>query len=240
MTVSRRGFLKLLGLTAAGTLVETTAPTSLFGAEGFGLATPDMGFHLVLHRRDASLAATGLENPSDEYLGQADGIVRTVQATFPEGWVLPMRTDRDSSLYWPVWKGEEKPSKEDLHLAFLRAATRIRDDFSKRSRELLMAVDPTLRPKVKLVTVVHEPVYLRNAIYADTGYEVAVTCETEIMLSVKTDGWEVYSEFGEVPIDPPSELDMGMLLEADTQIVTQSGNLFKRFLKGGGLSRRVS
>jgi len=229
MTISRRGFLKVLGLTAAGTLIDT-APLSLLGAEDTGVATMAMGYHRVLYRRPSVIPFVGAQ--PDWMLINAQ-VVGSIQSTFPTGSTVLMERVRDSSVSRMVWKGLEPPSKDDLHLAFWRASRKLRGDFAEYSRERLMQVPEHLRPLTKLVTVVQNPIHLRNAICED-GIEVALECETELMLSTDLDGWEVYSEFGELPIDPPSELDMGMLLEADKQIVTQSGSLFRKFIKGGG------
>ena len=49
------------------------------------------------------------------------------------------------------------------------------------------------------------------------------------MIDPDLEGWEVYSQFGEIPIEVPTEIQMKTLIQYDTDIVTRSGKGWERY-----------
>jgi hypothetical protein len=174
-------------------------------------------------------------------------VVGVVQNQFPEhrSWLLdesplPDGPDRYNGLGQYHSEVAEiivtSPPTEDPYIGFYKAAERIRRVFADQSLKRIQNVHKHICPKVQLVTVVHDPIYARpigvrsgNPFRTGEGFEVACDCDSRIVMNPDLEGWEVYSQFGEIPIEVPSEIQMRVLLQYDLDIVTHSGKGWRRY-----------
>lgn len=241
MDFSRRGFLKVFGLTTAAALVEPTRTTlSLFGSNEAKAATSVMGHHLVVFSRPICRPASGEEvKVRQRVMGGIVAhthdaqVVGVVQSQFPKhhSWML------DEGYGWENEMIVDVPPDEDPYIGFYKAAEEIRRFFTERSLQRIQSLDRYLRAAHKLVTVVHTPIHARSTgvkpgkpfVTTDRGFEVACDCDTRVVTYLDLEGWEVYSQFGEIPTEVPSELQMKVLLQYDTDIVTRSGKGWERY-----------
>lgn len=124
----------------------------------------------------------------------------------------------------------EKHTTEEAHAAFYKGAQELRERFKKESLKILEQVPAALRQNAQIVTLVS------NAIYADVLYEHQFAASIHGKLhpgfmlraewsqyvvtgNVEKNGWQVYSETGEYPIEIPSSLDMEFLLRMDKTMI---------------------
>lgn len=133
------------------------------------------------------------------------------------------------------WRGPppvrvEFKQGQDPHDAFYRAAMKMREDFSKESQRRLLEVPEYRRPHSTLVTLVDTPIFAgpvsfselpiapgKNQLIAQisyTPYVVDLTYE-----ELELNGWEVYSESGQYPIEVPTDVDMEKLFSLDQHII---------------------
>lgn len=244
MDISRRGFLKAFGLTAAATLVEPTRATlSLFGSGEAKAATSAMGHHLVVFKRPVCVPVSGMARTKARPRGSAiippiyqdAPVVARVQSQFPQhsSWLLDEgygSWDWDGEIIVPVAPGG------DPYIGFYKASEQIRQMFADKALQRLKGIQSAMRPAHQIVTVIHTPIHARPArsvsgdpFQAGEGFEVACDCDTRVVMNPNLDGWETYSQFGEIPIEVPSELEIKSLLQYDTDIVTRSGKGWRRY-----------
>jgi len=113
---------------------------------------------------------------------------------------------------------------KDPHVAFYRASMQMRENFKRDSLAMLSRVPDMLRREAQIVTVVDNPIFmgaLRPTYYnSDTdpeGFTVEADYTQYVVVGdVDPNGWEVYSELGEFPIEVPSKIDMDRLLMLDS------------------------
>ena len=131
------------------------------------------------------------------------------------------------------------PRTDNPHIGFYRASEEARHLFARRAKGMLMRVPEHYRARTKLVTVVHQPIYARpGGIWTDKpwseedGLEVVCDCTTRVLWD-DTDfsGWQVLSNYGEVPIETPSEISLKILLDVDRKIIAQSGKEWDEYQK---------
>ena len=97
------------------------------------------------------------------------------------------------------------PQGVDLHLGFYRASEIAREQFYQRSLKMLTEIPKDYRPAMQLVTVVHNPIYMRPAAGYDSSgkwdntFEVVCDCETRCVMDPDLDGWDLYSQSGKCP-----------------------------------------
>lgn len=242
---TRRGFLKLFGMTAGATLIvpEVGKFPSLFGAEkAFDSA---LGWHTVVKKRPLLRDYPHFSGLDQVKAGFQHVVGHGIQSQFPQekscvvGRRLRMPVLVDSGLEY-AHEGYAEivvpiPKGVDVHLGFYKASTEARQQFYDRALRMLQMTENDYRSSVKIVSVMHQPIYVRPADDYDSsgqwngGLEVVCDCETRCMLDPDFEGWEVESEYGEVLIDNPSEIDIGVLLKCDHEIVTQTGNLWHSY-----------
>jgi|GEM_PF-1948973 len=127
----------------------------------------------------------------------------------------------------------EKHTSEEAHAAFYKGAQELRKRFKAESLKILERVPVSLRQDAQIVTLVNNAVYA-DALYAPALYEQQVADHVQqpgftlraewsqyvVVGEVERNGWQVYSETGEYPIEIPSDLDMEFLLHMDKMMLT--------------------
>jgi hypothetical protein len=100
---------------------------------------------------------------------------------------------------------------DSVEAEYLRCAQELQDEFQRHSDRKFLLMDPELQAGVTLVTVCITPIMA--APRATVGLELL--CEfhqTTRFGFVDTTGFEVYSEIGKYPINPPSSMDLLMMM----------------------------
>lgn len=211
---NRREFLQMLGIGGAGLVLATNAAASplvpMFSGKESSLWTPEhtslTRSHLVLVR-PRGVAWQDLRWPK-------------VSGYRPQ-----------TLRHFDAW-GENPPTAvvefdegQDPHHAFYRAAMKMREDFARESQRRLLEIPEWRRPRSTLVTLVDTPIFA-GAMPGGPGKE-HLLCEISYTPHVidssdqfEANGWEVYSENGEYPIEVPTEIDMDRLLTVETRIFT--------------------
>jgi hypothetical protein len=115
---------------------------------------------------------------------------------------------------------------QDPHLAFYRASMQMRENFKEESLRMLARVPEVLRHEAQIVTVVDNPIFMgalspltASGVDWDNdsdGFTVEADYTQYVVVGdVDPNGWDVYSELGEFPIEVPSKIDMDQLLTLD-------------------------
>jgi len=111
----------------------------------------------------------------------------------------------------------------DPHHAYYRAAMKMRESFSKFSRNRLLEVPEYRRRFSTLVTLVDTPIFVSTIPMKDKEQLLCEISYTPYVIDADDEldlnGWEVYSENGEYPIEVPTKIDMDRLLSLDYRIV---------------------
>ena len=112
------------------------------------------------------------------------------------------------------------PEGRDPHLAFYQASMKMRDDFKASSAKMLQRVPVPIRPHAQIVTIVDNPIYAGPVDERiGEGFTVEADYDQYVVNGdIDANGWEVYSEFGEFPIEVPGKIDMDMLLVLDAKV----------------------
>jgi len=237
----RRNFLQMLGIGGVASTLPVTLP--LFGSpdrpQGRGETVSLLtGGHLVLVRPPTQPSAFGFNRMGTPAIAVAGRWPLSRGAVFQDqitgrqkgGWTpLPVLDEERVVVH-------VRPSEEtqDPHLVFYEAAMKMRERFKTTSLELLTSFPKGYKSQggVRLVTVVDNPIFAGAAatrederasgftLEADfTQYLVADQYSSDlgewVPQEINPNGWEVYSEFGEFPIEIPSKIDMDQLLAID-------------------------
>lgn len=112
------------------------------------------------------------------------------------------------------------PEGRDPHLAFYQASMKMREDFKASSAKMLDRVPIPIRPHAQIVTIVDNPIYA-GTVREEEGEGFTVEADYDQYVvngDIDANGWDVYSEFGEFPIDVPGKIDMDMLLVLDAKV----------------------
>ncbi len=119
----------------------------------------------------------------------------------------------------------------DPHAAFYKASLKLRQKVADYSNMVLEQIPGYAKEHggFHLVTVVHNDIYARPKgtmtphLYDEGQFEVACDFDTFATPTPPSDiaEFEAYSEFGEFPIEIPTDIEMGILLKLDKQIVAQ-------------------
>lgn len=112
---------------------------------------------------------------------------------------------------------------DDLHEAFYRATTWMRDSFAKQSQQRLLEISQVRRRAYQLVTLVDVPMFAGVLKGEDEGrgFLLHISYTPYLVLTGETElnGWTVYSENGEYPIEIPTDIDMDQLRRVDRLVV---------------------
>lgn len=111
----------------------------------------------------------------------------------------------------------------DPHLTFYKGAMQMRESIKQAGLDQLKQVPERQRQflNLQLVTLVDNPIFAGPLSFESDreGFSIEVDY-TQYLISgtLNPNGWEVYSETGEYPIDVPSNIDFEQLLALDTQV----------------------
>ena len=220
MTFSRRSFMQLRGL---GT---TSFALPLFGSDDSpsGLVIPgnrSLNRHYVVYRKARLIEPVKdvtTKIPGARVVGKL--VRKHIPGTGEFSEALP-----DPPMYMHI-----DPHLEDgmdPHVAFYRAAMRMRKQFHQVSIDRLLDLPEEVRPTATLVTVAYSAIYaapvemFTPASEERTGFHVYTEYHQVVRYGiVDCTGFNVYSEHGEYPIDIPSDLDLALLMRLDKQILT--------------------
>jgi len=253
MDFSRRGFLNLLGVGGIGLAVADRPALALFGSDDApkGLIVPDhklVAGHCVVYPKRFIERVPPAERVPSHYGTVVARLTKHTEPTKPfirrEGRFQVRPRTPDGALV------------TDGHTAYYTAAMEIREKFAAFSRATLAEVDPELRPMLTLVTIADAPIHARAVgVWGDDSHAMDVDRYTEnehgfdvvarfrqfAVIGAQrneVDTFEMYSETGEFPLQVPKDVEMGMLLKIDREVVAAGANtpdrvstLLSRFTK---------
>lgn len=243
--MDRRNFLQMLGLGAAAAAVSSTAQASpivpLFSGRESKIWTPEhsslTAHHLVL-RRPPRTSFQKAPTPS----GADPQIWRGTRQIWPKIGDETLHHVDEGGFWWnhmfvpPLEHGAfpanvpaltvEVPAGADPHECFYRAASWMRDKFAEQSRQRLLEIPPVQRPAYQLLTLVDTPIFASAVEPSGSGadrafmLEISYTPYTVSIDELHLNGWELYSENGEYPIEIPDTIDLERLMTVDRKVVT--------------------
>ena len=238
---NRRQFLQMLGIGGASLLVTTAAKASpvvpLFSGKESKIWTPEhtslTRSHLVLTRPKV-VPTRAFPVPGGAEWGMRLSRKRWPTVPDPRSYLdrpvleLKHRDDFPHQAYQLGAPSLEKnvpgvsfKVENDPHHAFYKASMQMRDRFAKQSHARLMAIPEWQRPHTTLVTLVDTDIFVSNGIGETLRVEISYTPHTISMAEeLELNGWEIYSENGEYPVEIPTDIDMHHLMQVDTDIFT--------------------
>lgn len=251
--MDRRNFIQMLGLGAAAAAVSSTAGASpvvpLFTGRESRIWTPEhtslTAHHLVLTRP----TRTPWQRAMTPF-GADPTVLRVNRESWPKIGEKALHPVDDGGFWWNhSWVPAPEhgavppnvpalrvdiPEGADLHEAFYRGATWMRNSFAKQSQQRLLEIPQAQRPAYRLVTLVDTPVFASAVEPSTSGadrafmLEISYTPYTASFEEIELNGWEVYSENGEYPVEVPTSIDLELLMSMDRKVVageTTSGNM---------------
>lgn len=253
MEFSRRGFLNLLGIGGIGLAVADRPAVALFGSDDApkDLIVPDRSLvagHYVVYPKRFIERVPPAERKASQYGTVVARLTKHMEPTKPfirrEGRFQVRPRTPDGALV------------TDGHTAYYTAAMEIREKFAAFSRQTLDEVHPQLRPMLTLVTIADAPIHARpvgvwgDDSYAmevdrpdmdERGFDVVARFRQFAVIGAQrneVDTFQMYSETGEFPLQVPKDVEMGMLLRIDREVVAAGANtpdrvsdLLSRFTK---------
>lgn len=234
--MNRRSFLQLLGI---GGLAAAGVTLPVVGG-GSALWTPGQrkwaGNHLILMqpKRTGTRAGTDRVGRRQIRIGprwpKIHPDAKIYHATDMDGASAGVSL-RGGHGFFPheLTQHVPVPPGTDPHVEFLLACESLRDKISEMGRRTInqMTRNPHFRSQAMMVTVVltplmatpnphagHMPESRETELWAMAQFAQFITFD-----EVEANGLEVLSEFGEFPIDPPSDLDLALIqrLASDVQ-----------------------
>lgn len=250
MEFSRRSFMQLLGIGGVASAALTPIFSPLFGSDDAPrdeVLSPDhrmVSGHFVVHPK--GLVERVSKEEQAEYAARTRGynyasggvpVARITRNREP----TKQHLRRTGSIAIPPVTYEGMPVA-DGHAAFYVASMDVRDAFTKFTRQTLEMVEPELRAMASLVTIADSPIHARpkmkgsstydgnlpvnrkgNYQLEDDGFEVAAEFTQFVVLGMprrEIETYRIFSESGEFPMIVPRDIDMGMLLKMDKEIVS--------------------
>lgn len=146
-----------------------------------------------------------------------------------EIWSSPWRT-RPESAFSNIRDVKVLLEKgDDPHEAFYRAAMKMRDEFATQSRRRFAQVPEPRRPYSLLVTLVDTPIFAGPLTTpgpyepedAERGFYLEISYTPHLVENgdLELNGWGIYSENGEYPIEVPTDVDFDRLLTLDRLVL---------------------
>jgi hypothetical protein len=241
----------MLGIGGMALAVESSKPIPLFGSDDAApsdLVIPDRNLlkgHVVVQKKGLT-ERIPKDDPVWKKYGSGGGyrpVARITRTQVPGGGRFSDL--REHRLFV---KGEF-PQDVDPHVVYYKASHELREKFAKLSRERLREVPPELRAGATLVTVVEAPIMATsrfewNAHHIDRqrGFDVVAFFRQGVRYSTEgLDTFNVYSEQGEYPIEVPTDIDMGILMKMDRQVLADGSLLIDdpRKWRPSGRSSRI-
>lgn len=242
MDFTRRGFLNLLGI--GGVAIAARPVISLFGSdEETGIITPDLdlvsGHRVVYPKRMAE--PIGQEERAELMVNSTHWggvpVARIPKFREPQ---RPISRREGSFQVRPQLP--DGSNVQDAHAAFYLASNDIRERFARFSRDTLAELDAELRPMTTLVTIVDAPVHARPVgVYgfdsaemglrrdeyrkADEdlkGFDVCCAFRQFAVVGAtrrELESFQLYSDRGEFPLQVPRDVEMGMLIRMDKEVI---------------------
>lgn len=230
---SRRGFLNLLGLGGVGLAIGELPPVPLFGSDEVDkkeLVRPDESLvlgHVIVFPK--TLIERVPEAERQAYIAKhGDGVVPVARLPkFREPRKFLLRQEHRFSVRPQLPDGT---LISEAHAAFYVASNEIRQKFASYSRDTLAKVDPELRPMATLVTIADAPIHARPmGIYDGNGHgreerQFDVVCDFRqfVVLGAQRselETYRIYSEMGEFPVQVPRDIEMGMMIKLDREVM---------------------
>lgn len=238
MEFSRRGFLNLLGIGGIGLAVADRPALALFGSDDApkDLILPDRslvsGHYVVYPKRFIERVPPSERKPS----GYGTVVARLTKHTEPTKPFI-----RREGRFQVRPRTPDGALVTDGHTAYYTAAMEIREKFAAFSRETLAEVDPEIRPMLTLVTIADAPIHARpvgvwgddsyamevDRAYDERGFDVVARFRQFAVIGAQrneVDTFQMYSETGEFPLQVPKDVEMGMLLKLDREVVAAGAN----------------
>ncbi len=165
---------------------------------------------LAVAAEATAMKQRGTERTTLHYQPQEGYIVsRLTTQHVPGGGALPLEP---SMLLHPGF--EQAPNAE---AAYLECARELQEQFRDHSDRQFRLMDPHLQAGLTLVTVCITPI--TAAPKAVVGVELYCEFHQVTQLGyVDTEGFEVYSEVGEFPIQPPSSMDLTTMMKTRDEL----------------------
>ena len=245
--LSRRSFMNLLGL--AGAVAVARPALSLFGSdEESGILVPDASMtsgHFVVKPKNflERIPVDERQALDSKYAGSGARVVGRLTRNREPVRPLLVRTG-SLSISPRIYFGEET-TVYDAHTAFYVASHDMREQFVTFTRETLSQVDRFLLPSATLVTIVDTPIHARpvglqvsdptwdlngtggisgqnKPDREERGFDVACVFRQFVVVGARRSEistYEMYSERGEYPVEVPKDVEMGVLIKLDREIV---------------------
>lgn len=225
MDFSRRGFLNLLGVGGLGLILEDRAPIALFGSDEIApevIAPPQdlVARHYVVYPKTfiERVPVTLDHRPYGTVVAR---LTRNREPTKP-------LVRREGTLFAHTPTGLDT-TVQNGHAMFYTAAMDLRGKFTAFTEQTLAEVNPTMRPMATLVTIVDAPIHASPR--PEVGFDVVARCTQFVVLgdcSDEVNTFRHYSDHGEYPLQIPRDIDMGMLLRMDKQVIAAGANTVDR------------
>lgn len=230
---SRRGFLNLLGIGGVGLALGELPPVPLFGSDEVDkkeLLQPDRSLvagHVVVFPK--TLVERVPEEERQAYIAKhGPGVVPVARLPkFREPRKFLLRQEQRFSVRPQLPDGT---LIADGHAAFYVASNEIRQKFATFSRDTLAEVDFELRPMATLVTIADAPIHARPMGAYDgygngreeRGFDVECHFRQFVVLGAQRselETYRIYSEMGEFPVQVPRDIEMGMMIKFDREVM---------------------
>lgn len=227
-----KGFIYLPGAQGLGTNVGKPMP--MFGSEESPMQLPDYRMtegHFVVSPKGFSRKVSTEEKttwqadqkPESEFYQEAQVVGKISKQREPRNPVVH-RLGRFRVP--PVLI--EGCAVMDAQAAFYVAANEIRNNFILFSQDTLETLDLDLRKMATLVTIVDSAIHARpigidkECEENEKGFEVVCEFRQFVTLGMpyaEIQEYSIFSEKGEFPICVPKDVEMGMLLRMDKQVM---------------------
>lgn len=248
--VTRRGFLNLLGLGGVALVARPAISLFGSDEAKDEIFTPDFdlvkGHRVVYPKRMAE--PVGPTERAEWAAKHGDGWGAQIVARIPRFREPQRPILRREGRFQVRPRLPDGSSIQDAHTAFYVASNEVRESFAAFSRETLSQVDRELRPMATLVTIADGPVHARPVgvrgedsfsvsgseieerreeyIRADEdlkGFDVCASFRQFVIIGAdkkELESFQLYSDRGEFPLQVPRDVEMGMLIRMDKEVVS--------------------
>jgi len=227
--MDRRTFMQLLGI--GGLSTGNTPSISLFGSSDAPdeLYIPDralVGMHFVVQPRPRFEPVRRMPAGNDGVVvGRINSRAPNMKACF--GGAIGMMDMRQERLAESVSIDLDRATVEMTHTAYYLSAHRLRQRFTDFTRK----VAHPYGNYTTIVTVIDNPITFRRGdghnVFAQMAFQMyvlnATTHSSPDALARIVGHFDVCSESGQYPIDAPSDIEVGRLLQLDREVIASGG-----------------